>query len=274
VILALIGSNEVPDDQGLLESMFDMIPSLFFCLLQTLLIAKWAGNISDIMLVLHNHTFRWFRPIVFSSVALLVLLMVATMAVLIDQSRPSPLLSDSVWVQLVNVLSGIVYFANGVFFVSLGLLLRAKWQPATPQDVSACRRILAIATLFGGCCIARGAALMFFVDGSRKNVAYSKWGAPFVITVEWIALVTSLFGLTNLNGGGASQGSSEPMIGSSRGVGSRRVPLTLWSTGRGESLKPVDANGGPRSESIQQADQFDEALPPSAASLNIGDAGE
>lgn len=225
-ILVLIGVDRVPDNEGLSMTMFNMIPTVFFSILQTLLIAKWAGHVADIVLVLQHQKIRWGKTLVYISVGLVLIALMLVIAVVSDEGRASPLLSAAEWVAITDVYSGIIYIFNGAAFASLGIVLRSKWQPGNPEDLSACRRILGMAMVFGGVCIVRGAILLTFADPDKvKTVVYSSWGTPLVLLVEWIALVISLFGFTNIGPSAADPQQVEPMIGSSNQVlGSRKSP--------------------------------------------------
>lgn len=258
VVVILEADDKVPRDQDLSQTLFDMIPALLFCVLQTALIAKWVGHVSDVTFVLRHEVFSWRRPIIVASVIACIITVVLVIATLGDEAHSSPYVSEGTWVQILNSSTGITYCINGLLFASLGIILRSNWQPTSESDVAACRRILAIAVLFGGVCIIRGIGLIAFAGQDRESsdIVTSHWGSPLMLTVEWIALVTSLFGLTNVGGSAAGETSStdvstsEPMIGSNRNIfgSSRRITFatrSISNTSNGQQLRSMPIEDEP-----------------------------
>jgi hypothetical protein len=298
IVITLTALDEVPHDQSLSETMFDMIPALLFCVLQTALVAKWVGHVSDIMFVLHHQVFSLRRPVIIVSIICCAITALLAIATAIDESHASPLVDRETWVQVLNSATGVTYCVNGIMFGALGVMLRSIWQPSSASDVAACRRIIAIAVLFGGVCVVRGVALIVFAgrDQESSKVVSSHWGSPLMLTLEWIALVTSLFGFTNVGGsaaGASDPSQSEPMIGSQRNIfgSSRRITFatrSLSNTSSGQQLQslppalededdPYGADRGtsPRNRGQDRRDAPDIASTPvSVTSMAINDAGE
>jgi hypothetical protein len=258
VVVILEALDKVPRNQDLSQTMFDMIPAVLFCVLQTALVAKWVGHVSDVTYVLRHEVFAWRRPIIFASVIGCIITVLLTIATLGDRAHSSPYVSESTWVQILNSSTGMTYCMNGLLFASLGIILRSNWQPTSESDVAACRRILAIAVLFGGVCMIRGIGLIAFAGQDRESsqLVSSHWGAPLMLTVEWVALVTSLFGLTNVGGSAAGEAAtadvstSEPMIGSNRNIfgSTRRITFatrSISSTSNGQQLRSMPIEDEP-----------------------------
>lgn len=264
VVVILTALDEVPHNQSLSETLFDMFPALLFCVLQAGLVAKWAGHVSDITFVLRHEVFAWRRPIIVVSIACCVVTALCTVATIGDEAHQSPYVGQETWVGILNAVTGSTYTVNGLLFAVLGLLLRSQWQPTSESDVSACRRILAIAVLFGGVCIVRGVGLIVFAGKDREHskVVTSTWAAPLMLTLEWIALVTSLFGLTNVGGSAAGAqapdpSQSEPMIGSFRAFGSsRRITFagrTQSTASGGMQLQSMSTNAGDQDDYLNDS---------------------
>lgn len=298
IVLLMTGLDRVPNDQGLSECMFDMIPALFFCIVQTLLIAKWAGHVNDVSMVLFHRPFTYYVAIVASSGVVVGAVAIECIAVVIGLVSSAVNVSASTWTTLVNASCGVAYIYNGIVFAALGVHLRSKWHPVTSHDRSACRRVLAIAIVFGGVTVARGIPLLFFAENGHDHIVYSVWGAPTVILVEWIAIAVSIFGLTNVSGSSASvesgsvaSATSEPMIGSARshGPSSRsavgsggRGGMFPWrspavanpsATPPGSQLEPITSYTEGTGVAIEAAYGVDD-LPRSTASLAVNDACE
>lgn len=209
--LLLEGLNIVPQNGGLENHFYTTIPATFFLLLQTAFIWKWVGHVGELTLALQSNRFRLGNVSIIISLVLCIAVDVLTIAVAIVTRSGQSTLTDTKWNEIVTFVCGVAYFFNGCIFIFLGILLRSLWAPNSDDGISASRRVLGIALLFGVVCCARGFILsLYSMDRFHgvDHVTHSGWGAPTVLVCEWVSICVTLYLLTMHKGGGGGTASN------------------------------------------------------------------
>ena len=250
-ILFLVWAGDVTRDDGLTRNLYDSIPSAFFDVLQTAMIAKWVGHANDISLVLRRQEFHYGPVAIWVSVAMTVINVIVAL-VCVGVCRPKGAEHDNRWVwnEVLDIFSGAIYMVNGLFFGFLGLVLRSLWSPTSFAEKVMSARILFMAFFFGGMCTARGGVMIALgaTQGSLHQTA-STWGTPCALTVEWLCLVVSMFVLTSSRSAKQQSPSRTSTFGSAvKSMSTRRQSVARWfkssALSRGPSTSGSTSDGG------------------------------
>jgi hypothetical protein len=177
------------------------VPGAFFALSQAAMIARWVRTAEAISFTMRHTRLKLGRVALLSSCGLLVLFCVLLLVAVVDAHMSFSPLSKDDWLEVLNLLEGILYVYNGGCFIVLGVQLGFVWTSLSHASTSPSIRwrIMAIACIFSSLSIARGVLLC--VGGAAQQsedlhvmLTYAV-GPPAVLLVEWLALVLCFFTL-------------------------------------------------------------------------------
>lgn len=174
------------------------VPGAFFALTQTAMIGRWVRTVESIVMTLRYTRVKLGRVALLSSGILLIVFCVLLLVAVADTHVSFSPLSGGNWMEILNLLEGILYVFNGACFVALGAQLAFYWNTVSePASTAARWRIAIIACMFSSLAVARGVLLC--IGGAAQQserlhvmLEYAV-GPPAVLLAEWICLVLCFF---------------------------------------------------------------------------------